>query len=301
MKQIAQKYFILLIFIYAGTSAQAQNPKLDKLEMLFAQKHYRKVYRKANRLLDNPEYDFSVIPTYYRSVSLLQLAQNEYWFSKHPEAINEAKNGLLLVKNSAKGKAIFSAHKNELSWLKEDLTSWASDLKRQKNEQGFSDVQKLLSAVFEGIIIEEEVVEESENSAITDSEEETATDERSKIVVSAEKHLGTPYVWAGSSPSGFDCSGFTSYVLQEFGVQLPRRAEDQHKMAKKIKRREVQKGDLIFFKNGGSISHVGIVVSEKGEAIVMIHASSSRGIIETNVDDSEYWSKRLYSFGRVVN
>ncbi len=299
--QLFQKYFltIFLLFFYGGV--KAQNPKIDKLEMLYAQRHYRKVYRKANRLLDNPEYDFSVMPTYYRSISLLQLAQNEFWFKKHPDAVKEAKDGLLLVKKSGKGKLIFTAHQNELAGLKEDLIAWGSDLKRMKNVQGFSDVQKLLEVIFEGIIIDDKTVERDGIIEPPTQEESTGIDERSKVVASAEKYIGTPYVWAGSSPNGFDCSGFTSYVLQEFGVQLPRRAEDQYKLAKKIKRKEVQKGDLVFFKNGGSVSHVGIVVSERGEAVVMIHSSSSRGIIETNVDESEYWSKRLYSFGRVLN
>lgn len=293
-----QKYFILFFLLFIGTSVQAQNPKIDKLEMFFAQKHYRKVHRKANRLLDNPEYDFSVMPTYYRSLSLLQLAQNEYWFSRHPKAIEEAKYGLLLVRESEKGAAIFSSHKNELTWLKEDLVSWASDLKRMNNDKYFDEIQSVLNAVFDKIVIEEvnEEVTAPENVIVA-----TGADDRSKIVVLAEQHIGTPYVWAGSSPDGFDCSGFTSYVMQEFGVQLPRRAEEQLKMAKKVKQKDAQKGDLVFFKNGKSISHVGIVISEKGEPVRMIHSSSSKGIIETNIESSEYWSQRLHSFGSILN
>ena len=63
-------------------SVNAQNPKFDRLEMLFAQKHYKRVHRKANRLLDKPEYDFSMLPTYYKAMSLFQLAQNHYWNNK---------------------------------------------------------------------------------------------------------------------------------------------------------------------------------------------------------------------------
>jgi len=296
--QTIQKYIFLLFILLLGTGAQAQNRKIDQLEMLFAQKHYRKVYRKANRLLDNPEYDFSSMPTYYKSLSLLQLAQNDYWFSKHPNAIVEAKEGLILTRNSVEGTLIFKAHKNELSWLKEDLMSWASDLKRMGNENAFLEVQSLLKELFSKISLEEK---ESTEENVNISNNSTATDERSKIVVSAEQHKGTPYVWAGSSPEGFDCSGFTSYVMKEFGVQLPRRAEDQYKMATKIKKKNVQKGDLVFFKSGGSISHVGIVISEKGEPVVMIHSSSSKGIITTQLNQSSYWSERLYSFGNVLD
>jgi len=299
--QSIQKYILLVFILVMGASAQAQNPKIDQLEMLFAQKHYRKVYRKANRLLDNPEYDFSVMPSYYKSLSLLQLAQNDYWLSKHSNAISEAKKALILTRRSANGPAIFKAHQNELAWLKEDLMSWASDLKRMGNEKAFLEVQSLLKELFSQIIIiEKESTVEIPNVPI-DPALSSATGDRSNVVVSAEQHIGTPYVWAGSSPEGFDCSGFTSYVMSEFGVQLPRRAEDQYKMAKKVKKKNVQKGDLVFFKNGGSISHVGIVISEKGEAVVMIHASSSRGIITTQINQSSYWSQRLYSFGSILD
>lgn len=304
--QTFHKYFILVVLLFIGTVSQAQNPKIDKLEMLFAQKHYRKVYRKSNRLLDNPEYDFSAMPTYYKSLSLLQMAHNDYYLSKHPDVIEEAQKGLILVRKSINGKAIFKAHKRELSWLQEDLISWASDLKRLDNDYAFSAVQSLLKDVFEQVVDEqedveyEEITEEKvENSVVTLPSD--AVDIRSKIVLSASENIGTPYVWAGSSPSGFDCSGFTSYVLNEFNIQLPRRAEDQYKMAKKVKKKNVQRGDLVFFKNGGKISHVGIVVSETGNPVVMIHASSSKGIITTQIDQSSYWSQRLYSFGSVLD
>ena len=65
--------------------------------------------------------------------------------------------------------------------------------------------------------------------------------------------------------------------------------------------KDVQKGDLVFFDNGSGVSHVGIVVSENGQPIVMIHSSSSKGIILTNVDESDYWSQRLHGFGTFID
>ena len=66
-----------LVVIFSVLSVQfafGQNPKFDKLEMLFDQGHYKRVYRKANRLIDDPEFDFSYLPKYYKSLSLLQLS-----------------------------------------------------------------------------------------------------------------------------------------------------------------------------------------------------------------------------------
>lgn len=287
-------------------SAQAQQPEFDKLEMLFAQKNYKTVFRKSKQLLDNPSYDYSMLPTYYKSMSMLQLAQNELWLKRHSESINEALELFLKVKNSPNGEKIFNAHMYELSWIKSDLMSWASDLKRSGNQKAFKEIESALKKMYDGIpdlemldspeitepmIVNVDEVEENAGSTIS----------RNKIVENAQKYLGTPYVWAGSSPSGFDCSGFTSYVMKDFGKELSRRSEDQYNDGKKVKEKNVQKGDLIFFSNGSGISHVGIVVSEKGQPLVMIHASSSKGVIVTDIESSEYWMKRLHGFATYVN
>lgn len=298
---------LLILFVgIIALSAQAQQPEFDKLEMLFAQKNYKTVFRKSKQLLDNPSYDYSMLPTYYKSMSMLQLAQNELWLKRHSESINEALELFLKVKNSPNGEKIFNAHMYELSWIKSDLMSWASDLKRSGNQKAFKEIESALKKMYDGIP-DLEMLDSPEITepmiVIVDEVEENAgsTISRNKIVENAQKYLGTPYVWAGSSPSGFDCSGFTSYVMKDFGKELSRRSEDQYNDGKMVKEKNVQKGDLIFFSNGSGISHVGIVVSEKGQPLVMIHASSSKGVILTDIESSEYWMKRLHGFATYVN
>lgn len=298
-----RKVILFFAVMLLSSNVEAQVPKFDKLEMLFSQRHYKRVYRKSARLLDKPEYDYSMLPAYYRSISTIQLAQNSFWNERHERALDEAKELFLQVKNSEHAEGIFNSHMYELAWVKTDMTTWASDLKRMGREEDFAKVQDLMVIMFdelpEAVLPEEihvEPVVEDVNAPIKPDE----SDVRAVLVHSAKEHIGTPYVWAGNSPDGFDCSGFTGYLMNEIGVSLPRRSQDQYSEATKVKKKNAQKGDLVFFSNGSGVSHVGMLISEKGESPVMIHSSSSKGIIITDIEKSTYWSKRLYGFGTFV-
>ena len=81
------------------------------------------------------------------------------------------------------------------------------------------------------------------------------------VVALAEQYLGSRYVSGGSSPSGFDCSGFTSYVYGKMGVSLDHSAAGQYSSGNKVGSSNLQSGDLVFFRTGGGgISHVGIYI-----------------------------------------
>ncbi|WP_303816594.1 NlpC/P60 family protein [Selenomonas ruminantium] len=95
------------------------------------------------------------------------------------------------------------------------------------------------------------------------------------IIDLAQQFLGVPYVWGGSSPNGFDCSGFVQYVFAQKGIHLPRTADIQATAGRPVSKSELMPGDLVFFAGDYvNISHVGIYVGN-GQ---MIHASSSHGI-----------------------
>ncbi len=97
------------------------------------------------------------------------------------------------------------------------------------------------------------------SSVNTQNQAKPVENEKGKqIVKEAEKYLGTPYVYGGNSPSGFDCSGFVQYTLKKLGIKVNRSSKDQYKNGVAVSRENLQAGDLVFFSKGGSISHVGI-------------------------------------------
>ena len=111
-----------------------------------------------------------------------------------------------------------------------------------------------------------------ETPAETPADNPAATVSGSEIVSLAQQYLGVPYVYGGSSPSGFDCSGFTMYIFAQVGVKLPHGATSQLSYGASVSRSELQPGDLVFFQDYGAVaSHVGIYIG--GDQF--IHASSS--------------------------
>jgi peptidoglycan DL-endopeptidase CwlO len=89
------------------------------------------------------------------------------------------------------------------------------------------------------------------------------------IIHTARKYLGGRYVYGGSTPRGFDCSGFTRYVFAKLGVSLPHNAEAQYRTVHHVSRKQARPGDLIFFHHGSHVYHVGIWAGHGG----LYHAS----------------------------
>jgi len=123
---------------------------------------------------------------------------------------------------------------------------------------------------------------------------------RTKIVSTAKKYIGKSYSYGGKKPStGFDCSGFTSHVYKNNGVNVNGPSYQQAKQGKRKSMKELQKGDLVFFGKNNKVSHVAIVADVNLNKIKVIHSTSSRGVVIDDISSSDYWQKR-YLFGRDV-
>lgn len=125
--------------------------------------------------------------------------------------------------------------------------------------------------------------------------------QREEVVSYAKKQLGAKYLEGGKTPRGFDCSGFTSYVMKNFDIALSPSSRAQAHEGKKIRVEDARPGDLIFFRRSAAseIFHVAMVVRNGREGIEVIH-STSRGVVIDNISRSEYWEPKIFSAREVL-
>ena len=117
----------------------------------------------------------------------------------------------------------------------------------------------------------------------------------SQILAEAQKYLGCPYRPGGASPSGFDCSGFVYYVLNQLGLSPYRTPSEQYQMGTSVEKTELRVGDLVFF-GSGRITHSGIYAGN-GQ---FIHAPNSRSTISYSDLTTGYWAQNYYGACRVA-
>jgi cell wall-associated NlpC family hydrolase len=122
------------------------------------------------------------------------------------------------------------------------------------------------------------------------------------IIAFAKTFLGTPYHWGGTTPSGFDCSGFINYIFGNFGFSLTRTSYNLAELGETVKLEDLQPGDLLFFRGTNpkstTVGHVAMVTEVTPDAINFIHSSSS-GVKINNFKTSKYYISRYMKAKRL--
>ena len=124
----------------------------------------------------------------------------------------------------------------------------------------------------------------SESKYLNSYSAQEAMDLKTQLLTVSPEYVGVRYSWGGSSPYGFDCSGFTNYVFEQVGLEINRSALQQLQDGVVIAEEDLQPGDLVFYSGTsgrGFASHVALYIGE-GK---IIHASASRGVVIDELDD----------------
>lgn len=149
----------------------------------------------------------------------------------------------------------------------------------------------------DGAIIEDESSSEEEQSEVEKEDTEVMQlDVQTNdldIIPAAKEHMGTPYVWGGTNPDGFDCSGFIHFLYDEQDVAIPRTVNEIWNFSNEVSSPSV--GDLVFFETyQAGPSHLGIYLGDNQ----FIHAGTSSGVEISNLEE-DYWDERYLGAKRI--
>jgi cell wall-associated NlpC family hydrolase len=304
---VLKKQLLLYVLIVISNLMFAEND-LNKVEALFNAGKYEKSYKKSEKLKGESAY-YKKAKTYYLlGFSLLNIQNDQAKklgvFNREKSIISYVIKGVKYQKSNSELKRFKQFFQGFTQLAKKRLLQ----SKKLRKEREWKGIAELLAQQFndttpayweahkviEDAEVKEKVLAAKENEVFV--KELLSNSKRDSIIRWARTYIGTPYVFAGVSRKGIDCSGFTSTVLNHFGSNLPHSCKTQATLGKKTK--QYKAGDLALFgykSSNGTVkpSHVGIVISNYPEPLKVIHATSSLGVRIDDIKASSYWKPKF--------
>ncbi len=307
------KRSVIIVLIALSIGANAQD--FSKLNSLYASGKIEKCITKSKKYKtknpNSPEpyyYDFkcyvikltgSYTPITYRDNLALALSSAYSYVSLSGDIpiSEDLKADIAIIIGLADSEIIKLEEegKTDRKQMFEELTASLSSFEQ------FNPYNQLQDAT---IADEELVISPNSDVTNTSSDQRPPNETLEQLTDISESLVGVPYRYGGRDKSGFDCSGFTSYVFGACAMSLPRTSAAQSQIGESVAIEDVRKGDLLFFGTNKKISHVAMVISQKNQPLRVVHSTSSKGVIihsETDSDWVYYWSKRLQFARRVVS
>lgn len=213
-------------------------------------------------------------------------------------AANLENSKVQLEENQAEQEMMMAAIAAERSQVREEREAYLAQ--QRESQRRLEEIQTSRTAAESAAPVnvsqstEEEQVSTSSSSKPAEEKAEPAAPAASGGVISnAHSLTGSRYSYGGTTPAGFDCSGYTQFVFRRAGRSIPRSAAAQFGASRRVSLSEAQPGDLIFFNQSGSVDHVGIYLGGGR----FIGAQSSTGVAVASFT-SGYWSNYVAGFGR---
>jgi cell wall-associated NlpC family hydrolase len=286
------KYPLLtLLFAFLFLSASAQSKKADKLHKLYLSDNSRKAEKRASKMLEKDANDPDAL--YIRGLLLLDAAKAD----RSPAQVNRKITKAIAVKRKISIDNPF--HQALGDSIHAGIIAILND--KQLNDNYKKKYLALLAKEFSDTLAGYYANTSGQNYNGPMPQNRWPMDSlRNALLLFAGNLQGINYKWAGESPkTGFDCSGFTKYVFQSVGIELPHNAQKQSELIPVQKTlEEALPGDLIFFgsKNEHSFrtQHAAIVYSKTGNEIKVIHCVSNGVNIDgENSSWDQYWADRV--------
>jgi len=303
-----QKIFSIVILLFIGFSITgfAQEKKIRKVENSFKTHDYEKCIKLSDKYLR--KYSKTSDLYFFRSLSEFQLNKTVATVKGKKKL---SRSLLSDIKKAFKYK-ISEDQLNEYALLTDSIKQFignTADTLFKTNRGQSQYFYDNLARVFLDTLENYYVFHTAGKVSVAQKEEVSVIDsisgKRGEMLRVGKKLVGTKYVWAGESPKGFDCSGFTMYMYKQIGYKLPHNAQMQSKIGISVPIEEAKPGDLIFFgyftDNSYRAVHAGIVYANNDGHLDLIHCVS-RGV---NIDkkgnsNNTYWLGRALFVKRII-